>query len=311
MGFDEYEVRRTSVKVFLAGLILAVLLSIILHSISYCVGFVLGYLIDLLILQINMKMTDTILSIQTAGKTISSSKDFYLYTCIWRKEAYEIMKITIQPELISSLIVTVLLSIFFVYAGKKTREADPTKRPKGVVLLVETAIKMVYDYMGTIMPKKYAKNYYPYFSMLFAWLLVSNLFGLTGFDAPTTNYSITLSLTLITWVLIQINAIKYQGVGSYIKGTLIPPTNLFGLVSPLISISMRIFCNLLSGTFIMALVYQATSFLSYKLIPFNFLGPVVAPLLHCYFDVFSGCVQALVFVTLSSILISNENPDEE
>ena len=71
MGFDEYEVRRTSVKVFLAGLILAVLLSIILHSISYCLGFVLGYLIDLLILQINMKMTDTILSIQTAGKTIT------------------------------------------------------------------------------------------------------------------------------------------------------------------------------------------------------------------------------------------------
>ena len=71
MGFDEYEVRRTSVKVFLAGLILAVILSIILHSISYCLGFVLGYLIDLLILQINMKMTDTILSIQTAGKTIA------------------------------------------------------------------------------------------------------------------------------------------------------------------------------------------------------------------------------------------------
>ena len=60
MGFDEYEVRRTSFKVFLAGLIPAVLLSIILHSISYCLGFVLGYLIDLLILQINMKMTDTI-----------------------------------------------------------------------------------------------------------------------------------------------------------------------------------------------------------------------------------------------------------
>ena len=57
MGFDEYEVRRTSIKVFLIGLILAVVLSIILH--------------DLLILQINMKMTDAILSIQTAGKTIA------------------------------------------------------------------------------------------------------------------------------------------------------------------------------------------------------------------------------------------------
>ena len=142
MGFDEYEVRRTSVKVFLAGLILAVILSIILHSISYCLGFVLGYLIDLLILQINMKMTDTILSIQTAGKTIAvmlfmaklfifavgfAIAGFFpeivnMYTVFLgylvvkisiyihaygERRQYEIMKITIQPELISSLIVTV------------------------------------------------------------------------------------------------------------------------------------------------------------------------------------------------------------
>jgi len=45
------------------------------------------------------------------------------------------------------------------------------------------------------------------------------------------------------------------------------------------------------------------------LINFNFLGPVIAPWLHCYFDVFAGCIQTLVFVTLSSILIMMENPD--
>ena len=46
------------------------------------------------------------------------------------------MKITIQPELISSLIVTVILSIFFVYAGKKIKRRDQRcKRPKGVVLI--------------------------------------------------------------------------------------------------------------------------------------------------------------------------------
>lgn len=72
MGFDEYEVRDTSVKVFLVGLIFMVILSVILHSISYCLGFILGYLIDLLILWINMKMTDLILSVQTAGKTITA-----------------------------------------------------------------------------------------------------------------------------------------------------------------------------------------------------------------------------------------------
>ena len=31
-----------------------------------------------------------------------------------------------------------------------------------------------------------------------------------------------------------------------------------------------------------------------------------APVLHAYFDVFAGCIQTLVFVTLSSILISIE-----
>lgn len=71
MGFDEYEVRNTSVKVFFVGLIFMIILSVILHSVSYCLGFILGYLIDLLILWINMKMADLILSVQMAGKTIA------------------------------------------------------------------------------------------------------------------------------------------------------------------------------------------------------------------------------------------------
>jgi F-type H+-transporting ATPase subunit a len=61
----------------------------------------------------------------------------------------------------------------------------------------------------------------------------------------------------------------------------------------------------------MALVYTFTNWLSSHIIPFNFIGPLVAPLLHAYFDVFSGVIQALVFVTISTIMISIENPDEE
>lgn len=61
----------------------------------------------------------------------------------------------------------------------------------------------------------------------------------------------------------------------------------------------------------MAIVYQFTAYISYKVIPFNWLGSLLAPLLHCYFDLFSGVIQSLVFVTLSSILISIGNPDEE
>jgi len=44
---------------------------------------------------------------------------------------------------------------------------------------------------------------------------------------------------------------------------------------------------------------------------FNFMAPVITPLLHAYFDVFAGFVQTLVFTTLTVVLIGNDIPDEE
>lgn len=216
----------------------------------------------------------------------------------------------LQSECLSSLLIMIVLAIFFIYVGGKIKKADPTKKPQGIVLVVETGVKMLYDYIKSIMPRKFEKNYYPYFALLFIYLIVSNLSGLLGLEAPTSNYSITLTMALITWTLIQFNAIKTMGPWTYAKEKYLwPPTNALGTISPLISISMRIFGNLVAGSAIMALVYQFTSFLSYKLIPFNWLGPIAAPVLHAYFDVFSGFIQALVFVTLSAILVSIENPD--
>jgi len=216
------------------------------------------------------------------------------------------MHIVLQPELIFSLIIMAGLGIFFVCAGKKVKVADPMKKPSGIVLVVETGVEMVYNYMKSIMPSQFEKNYYPYFAMLFCYLVISNISGLFAFSAPTSNFSITLAITLITFVLIQYNAIKKKGGFTYIKELIWPPTNLLGAIAPLISLSMRLFGNILSGTILMGLVYQFTGWLSGFLLPFNFLGPVLAPVLHAYFDVFAGCIQTLVFVTLSSILISIE-----
>lgn len=214
--------------------------------------------------------------------------------------------ITLQPELVFSLIITLALTIFFVYAGNKVKKADPLQKPTGLVLVVETGVETVYNYMKSIMPEPFEKNYYPYFAMMFVYLLCANLSGLIGFDAPTSNYSITLAITLITFTLIQWNSIKKKGGLTYIKELIWPPTNILGAVSPLISLSMRLFGNILSGTILMGLVYQFTGWLSGMIIPFNFLGPILAPVLHAYFDVFAGCIQTLVFVTLSSILIAIE-----
>ena len=90
--------------------------------------------------------------------------------------------------------------------------------------------------------------------------------------------------------------------------------NIFGKIGPLISMSLRLFGNILSGTIIMTMVYAFGSWLS-SLVPFigqfNFIGPIIAPVLHAYFDVFSGFIQMFIFITLTQVYIGNELPIEE
>ncbi|WP_294580135.1 F0F1 ATP synthase subunit A [uncultured Thomasclavelia sp.] len=216
--------------------------------------------------------------------------------------------IEIQVELIYSLIIMTALCIAFILIGNKFKKANPLEKPKGVVLVVETGINMIYNYMSSIMPgpPRFAKNYYPYFSMLFIYVFICNISGLWGFEAPTSCLSITLAMGLTTITLIQYNALRTNGLFAYVKNLLIPPTNILGAISPMISLSMRLFGNILAGSILMSLVYSFTGYLSSYIIDFNFLGPFVASILHMYFDVFAGFVQTLIFVTLSSILISIE-----
>ena len=100
-----------------------------------------------------------------------------------------------------------------------------------------------------------------------------------------------LSITLITFALIQWNAFKTKGGFTYIKDLTWPLTNLLGAVSPLISLSMRMFGNILSGSILMGLVYSFTGWLSSLLIPFNFLLDRLLPqfymlILMCLLGVF-------------------------
>ena len=64
----------------------------------------------------------------------------------------------------------------------------------------------------------------------------------------------------------------------------------------------------------MSLAYTFTGWLS-DFVPlignFNFIGVVIAPILHLYFDVFAGFLQAFLFISLSLIFIGVEVPQEK
>lgn len=202
-------------------------------------------------------------------------------------------------------IIMVVLIVFAIIANRVIKKADYRKAPTGflnvIELMVETLDKLILDNMG----RKLGPVFRNYVSTVFLLILTCNLSGLFGLRPPTADYGITLPLALITFVMIQYQGFKWQKMGK-IKALFEPfflflPVNIISEFATPISMSLRLFANILSGTMMMALIYG--------------LLPKVATLvwpaaLHAYLDVFSGCLQAYVFSMLTMVFIANAAGDK-
>lgn len=195
------------------------------------------------------------------------------------------------------LIVLLTLMVFLFVAGRVMKHA--TEVPQGfqnvVELMAESLDKMVDSTMG-----KNGKNFRNYIGTIFIFILFSNISGLLGLRAPTADYGTTLPLGIATFTLIFVNKIRYQKVSGFLKGLMDPwpfwmPINIIGDVAVPISLSLRLFANVLSGTVMMALVYGLLSKIA-------FFWPAA---LHVYFDLFSGAIQTYVFCMLTMTYLSD------
>ena len=230
---------------------------------------------------------------------------------------------TIQSDVYVILLITILLGIGIILLSKKLKKADPLEKPTGILVPVLWAIDIVHRNVVNNVGEKTADILTPYILVLWVYIFVANTISLFGLSSPTSNLSVTLLLAFLTWLLIQITELKYQGFGGYMHGFLEPlavmlPMNIVGKFSIMISMSVRLFGNILCGGIMMQLVYGATQALSNAIAGFfgakggvfNFIGPIVAPVLHAYFDLFAGFIQTLVFVTLTMVLIGNDIPED-
>ncbi|NLN14394.1 MAG: F0F1 ATP synthase subunit A [Tissierellia bacterium] len=208
-------------------------------------------------------------------------------------------EIIIPDSVINFVIVGILLLIFALVVNKKAKDVDPEKAPSTFLNVVELIVDTVNNFVISTMGK-HNLRFAPYILTLFILILCSNLFGLLGFTSPTSDYSVTFSLALVTFGIVQVNAIKSAGgFGKYLKGFLDPlpfllPLNIAGELANPVSLSFRLFGNVLSGSLIMSLLY---SFLGY-------LAPIIAPPFHIYFDIFSGVLQAFIFTMLTMVFIA-------
>jgi F-type H+-transporting ATPase subunit a len=226
--------------------------------------------------------------------------------------------IKIQVEIFAILLIVSFIFFFLILVNRALKKVDVYGKPKGLVLIALIYYKFMLKLTTDNMGKKAAKVYAPYIATIALFMVISNLSGLVGMAQPTANLSVTLSLALISWILIQSTKFRTQGFKAYFHGFIepIPPfiiPNFFGTIAPLISMSMRLFGNITSGGTIMTLFYAFTQWVS-SAAPviggFNFVGVILAPILHFYFDVFAGFIQTYIFIMLTTIFVGNELPQE-
>lgn len=196
------------------------------------------------------------------------------------------------------LIITGIV-IFALVARYKIMHAEEV--PRGFQNVVELLVETLENYVHGTMGKHGTKAYVNYVGTIMLFILLCNISGLVGLRAPTADYGTTLCLAIISVAMIQYNNFKWNKFGA-ITGLFKPlwflfPINLIGEVATVVSLSLRLFGNVMAGTVMISLYYT--------------LMPVVATIgipaaFHAYLDMFSGAIQAYVFTMLTMVFITNK-----
>lgn len=138
--------------------------------------------------------------------------------------------------------------------------------------------------------------YLPFVGTLFIFIASSNLLTiLPGYQPPTGSLSTTAALAICVFVAVPLFGIRKQGWQSYLKHYIEPtpimlPFNLIGDVSRIISLAVRLFGNVMSGTMIVAILLS--------------IAPLVFPVVMQAFGLLTGLIQAYIFAVLAMVFIA-------
>jgi F-type H+-transporting ATPase subunit a len=214
------------------------------------------------------------------------------------------------------------LGIFVVRGGLR-------QRPTGAQNLVELAYEFAERQIARpTLSERVFSRYFPYIATLFLFIAVSNIisfiplpvshesgtfpFGIPDLSlyAATANINVTLALTLVTFIAYNYEGVRAHGPVGYAK-TLVPDApaaikpfiaalEVLSQLLRLVSLSVRLFANLLAGHL---LIIMCAGFI---ILLGNFAGLIAIPV-GVFFYVFEWVLiaglQAFIFAMLSGIYI--------
>lgn len=140
-------------------------------------------------------------------------------------------------------------------------------------------------------------RYLPFIGTLFLFILASNVLVIVpGFRPPTGSVSTTSALALCVFVAVPVFGIAARGLRDYLKSYLQPsvfmlPFNVIGEVTRTISLSIRLFGNMMSGTMITATALA--------------IAPLFFPIIMNSLGLLIGVIQAYIFSILALVFIAS------
>ena len=212
---------------------------------------------------------------------------------------------------------------------------EPTKRQAVGEMIYEVAQVQVAE-QG--LPTKAIGRWFPYVATLMIFIWVINMLGfiplplsdetveIAGLELPTlgifaatSTLSVTLALALMTWIFTHVEGIRANGAAGYFKSwipevpkamlPLIVPLEILGQFMRLISLSVRLYANMLAGHMLI-LTFIGLIFLTHwAVFPFSVL---MGTTFYLFEVVIVVSIQAYIFAALSAIYIGSAiEPEHE
>ena len=196
----------------------------------------------------------------------------------------------------ATTIMLVLIDVFIIisaFFATRILKEIPSRLQCVYEIIVELFSGLVMQALG-----KEGKRHIPMLGSLFLILWISNIIGSIPLaEEPTRDLNVPLGHMLVVIFVVHFEAIRVKGLKTYLKSYNEPffvmmPLNVIGEIAKGVSLSFRLFGNILGG----AIIVMVISYLiKYAILPVG---------LNLFFGLFVGTIQAFLFTMLSMTYIA-------
>jgi F-type H+-transporting ATPase subunit a len=215
-----------------------------------------------------------------------------------------------QMLFVSHLVLTAIIIIAIAKIATKSLRAVPTGTQNVMEAFLGGVIAMGKDVIG----EEHARKYLPLIATIGLFVLVNNLIGIIpGFESPTSNINVTLTLALLVFLYYNYEGVKKQGAFKYFKNfvhlgemnpiakfamsLLMYPIEIVSHLSRIVSLSFRLFGNIKGDDLFLWVLLMLT--------------PWIIPMTPLVLLTFMAFLQTFVFMILTYVYLAGALALEE